>query len=177
MSFEIGDERVDADELLARLRQRIAEKKERGLYTDDEVREIAGRPLHPVLGAHDLKSGLLGELQARATRWNYDFDPETIYRSSRGGVLEKIRRVLRPVQKLFWNPTPMIAALSRQKDLNASYAHVLHNLVLETTRLRLELDELRSRNLQLQARLDLLARREQTLEAMAVLKDGGTDEA
>ena len=83
-------------------------------------------------------------------------------------MLEGIRRLLRPIQKLFWNPTPMIAALSRQKDVNAAYAHLLHNLVLEVTRLNLEVVDLKSRTLQLQGRLEFQARREKTLETMAL---------
>jgi hypothetical protein len=65
----------------------------------------------------------------------------------------------------------MISALSRQSDLNRYSAHLLHNLVLELTRLNLEVRELKSRNLQLAARLDLLARREKTLESMVVYRD------
>ena len=83
-------------------------------------------------------------------------------------MLETVRRALRPIQKLFWNPTPMIAALSRQTDLNAAYAHLLHNLVLEVTRLNLEIVDLKNRTLQLQGRLEFQARREKTLETMAL---------
>ena len=60
----------------------------------------------------------------------------------------------------------MIAALSRQADLNRFSAHLLHNLVLELTRLELELAELKNRNLQLQGRVEMLARRGKTLEDM-----------
>jgi hypothetical protein len=81
--------------------------------------------------------------------------------------------VLRPVQKLFWNPTPMISALSRQSDLNATYVHLLHNLAQEVTRLNLETLDLRNRLLQLQGRLELQARREKTLEAL-LLERGGS---
>jgi hypothetical protein len=169
VTFEIKGAGIDEEAVLAEVRQRIAEKKARGLYTDAEVQQIAERPLHPVLEAHDLKSGLRPEIRGGA--WNYAFDAETIFRSSRGGALETIRRLLRPIQKLFWNPTPMIAALSRQKDINAAHADLLHNLVLELTRLRLELDELKSRHLQLQARLELQAKREQVLESMVVLRE------
>src|SRR5260221_357728 len=153
------------------IRAAIEEKKKAGLLTDEEIREVASRPLRPVLQPHDLKSGLLAELLERPSRWNFEFETEAIYRSSRGGagrVLEGIRRALRPVQKLFWNPTPMIAALSRQKDVNTAYAHLLHNLVLEVTRLNLEIVDLKNRSLQLQSRLELLARREKTLESMAL---------
>ncbi len=161
MTFEIHAEGVDVEQ----------EKKKAGLLTDEEVREVAAHPLRPVLHPHDLKSGLLPELLEQPSRWNFTFDAETLYRSSRGGAgraLESVRRWLRPVQKLFWNPTPLIAALSRQKDVNAAYAHLLHNLVLEMTRLNLELVDLRSRTLELQERLELQVRREKTLETMVL---------
>jgi hypothetical protein len=182
VDFEIKAGGVDVQEVMREIRRRIEEKKRSGLLTDAEVREIAEHPLRPVLEAHDLKSGLLPELLERPGRWNYDFDPETLYRSSRGGAgraLETVRRWLRPVQKLFWNPTPMISALSRQKDLNAAYAHLLHNLVLEITRLNLEVTDLKQRALQLQGRLDLQAQRGKALEAQlqfqARTAEGGRD--
>src|SRR5687767_10993675 len=99
MTFRIASKDVDVDELARQIRETIAEKK-RGLYTDDELREIAERPLEPVLDAHDFGSTLLGELLADPERWNYAFGPETVYRSSRGAVgqaLQAIRRALRPV--------------------------------------------------------------------------------
>ena len=173
MSFEIKAEGVDVEAIHRAIRQRIEEKK-KGLYDDAELQALAERDLEPVLEAGDLSGALLEELQGRDAQWNYSFDPETLYRSSRGAVgqaLEAIRRLLRPIQKLFWNPNPMISALSRQSDLNRYSAHLLHNLVLELTRLNLEVRELKSRNLQLAARLDLIARREKTLESMVVYRD------
>jgi hypothetical protein len=151
MSFEVKAEGVDVQQLLADVYRRIAERKE-GLYTEEELRFIAEHPLEGVLLGRDLRADLLDEFRARDGQWNFSFDRETLYRSSRGGVgrlLERARRLLRPVQKLFWNPNPMIAALSRQSDLNRFYVHLLHNLVLELSRLNLEAQELRSRNLQL----------------------------
>jgi hypothetical protein len=177
VTFEIHAEGVDVERLLREVRETIEEKKRQGLVTDEEIREVATQPLHPVLQPHDLKSALLAELLEQPSRWNFEFQADTVYRSSRGGAgraLEAVRRALRPVQKLFWNPTPMIAALSRQKDVNAAYAHLLHNLVLEVTRLNLEVVDLRSRTLQLQARLDLQARREKALEALALGRDGSS---
>ena len=91
-----------------------------------------------------------------------------------GRALETSRRLLRPVQKLFWNPNPMIAALSRQSDLNRFSVHLLHNLVLELSRLNLEVQELRNRNLQMAGRLEALARREKTLEGMVAYREEGT---
>src|SRR5512134_730391 len=141
MGFEARAGGVDVEEVMRAIRQAIAEKKARGLYTEAELERIAGHRLHPVLDANEFRSRLLQELLGEPERWNYTFDPEAIYRSSRGAVgrmLESARRWLRPVQKLFWNPVPMISALSRQADLNLSLVHLLHNLAQETTRLNLE---------------------------------------
>jgi len=173
VTFEIKSGDVDVDAIMRMIRKRIEEKKQ-GLYTDEEIREIAEHRLDAVLDAHEFNSDFIADFRAQQGRWNYHFGPETIYRSSRGGVggiLETVRRILRPVQKLFWNPNPMIAALSRQSDLNTYYVHLLHNLAVEITKLNLEVQDLKNRNLQLQGRLEFQARREKTLEEMVVYRD------
>jgi len=173
VSFEIGAPGVDVEKIMREIRERIEEKK-KGLYTEEEIREIAERRLDAVLEGRDLRADLIQDFRAQPSRWNFAFETETIYRSSRGAVgrvLETLRRVLRPVQKLFWNPNPMIDALSRQSDLNKYYVHLFHNLALELTRLNLEVQELKNRNLQLQGRLEQLVRREKTLESMVTYRD------
>jgi hypothetical protein len=173
LSFEIQSDAVDVEEIMRQIRKRIEEKKQ-GLYTDEEIEDIARHRLDAVLDAHEFNADFVSEFRDRERGWNYSFGPGTLYRSSRGFVgqaLEKIRGVLKPVQKLFWNPNPMISALSRQSDLNAYYVHVLHNLTLEITRLNLELQDLKNRHLQLQGRLELQERREKTLESMVVFRD------
>ena len=179
MSFEIKAEGVDVERLLAEIQRRVEER--RGvLYTEEELRYIAERPLEGVVQPHDVRADLLDEFRKRDASWNYSFDAQTLYRSSHGlagRAIEAARRLLRPVQKLFWNPNPMIAALSRQSDLNRFSVDLLHNLVLELTRLSLEVQELRSRNLELTSRLEALARREKTLEGMvAYRREGGSTE-
>ncbi|HXK10728.1 MAG TPA: hypothetical protein VMT70_13845 [Vicinamibacteria bacterium] len=175
MSFEIKAEGVDVQRLLAEVQRRVEER--RGvLYTEEELRTIAERPLEGVLQPHEVRADLLEEFRRRDSAWNYSFDAESLYRSSHGPagrIIEAARRLLRPVQKLFWNPNPMISALSRQADLNRFSVHLLHNLVLELTRLHLEVRELQSRNLELEGRLSALARREKTLEGMVAYREEG----
>lgn len=173
MTFRINAEGVDVEQVMREVERRIAEKKA-GLLSEAEVRQIAEHRLDPVLDKADVSARLLEELLKDPTRWSYAFDAETVYRSSRGTVgqtLERIRGWLRPIQKLFWNPNPMISALSRQADLNVACVHLLHNLSLEVTRLNIELQDLRNRNLQLQGRLELLVRREKTLEGLVAYRD------
>jgi hypothetical protein len=178
MSFEIRANDVNVEEIMRSIRRRIEEKRQ-GLYTEDEIREIAEHRLDAVLDAHEYNSDLIADFRSKAARWNYRFDPQTIYESSRGLVgrmLETTRRMLRPVQKLFWNPNPMISALSRQSDLNAYYVHVLHNLAQEMTKLNLEVQFLKNRLLELQGRLEFQVQREKTLEEM-VLTEGAAKKA
>lgn len=173
MTFEVRSGGVDVDAIMREIRKRIEEKRQ-GLYSDEEIREIAERRLDAVLDAHEFNSDLVADFRAEGSRWNFRFDPETVYRSSRGAVgqaLEAIRRILRPVQKLFWNPNPMISALSRQSDLNAYYVHLLHNLSLEVTRLNLEVQELKNRTLHLTGQLEMQEKRERTLESMVVFRE------
>ena len=173
MSIEIESKDVDVRKIMSEIRERIALKK-RGLYTDEEIREIAERKLEAVLETRQFNPDFLKDFKTKSEIWNYTFNPETIYKTSRGGVggfLGTIRNVLKPIQKLFWNPTPMIAALSRQSDLNLYSVQMLHNLTLELTRLNLEVQELRARLQQTDAHLEELRKRERALESLAVLKD------
>ncbi len=179
MSFEIKAEGVDVERLLAEVQRRVEERRGK-LYSEEELRFIAERPLEGVVQPHDVRADLLEEFRRRDASWNYSFDAKTLYRSSHGlagRAIEAARRLLAPVQKLFWNPNPMIAALSRQSDVNRFSVDLLHNLVLELTRLSLEVQELRSRNLELASRIEALARREKTLEGMvAYRREGGSTE-
>ncbi|MGE0455522.1 MAG: hypothetical protein AB7O37_14540 [Vicinamibacteria bacterium] len=179
MSFEIKADGVDVEKIMREIRARIEEKR-RGLYSDDEIREIAEHRLDAVLDAHEFNSDFVADFRSEPARWNFQFGPQTLYRSSRGVVgqlLEKTRALLRPLQKLFWNPNPMISALSRQSDLNAYYVQLLHNLALEVTKLNLEVQDLKNRLLQLQGQLEFQKRREKTLEEMVVYREGTTDDA
>jgi hypothetical protein len=179
MSFEIKAEGVDVERLLAEVQRRVEERRGT-LYTEEELRFIAERPLEGVVQPHDVRADLREEFRNRDASWNYSFDAQTLFRSSHGlagRAIEAVRRLLAPVQKLFWNPNPMIAALSRQSDLNRFSVDLLHNLVLELTRLSLEVQELKSRNQELAARIEALARREKTLEGMVAYRreEGSTE--
>lgn len=181
MSFEIRSDAVDVEEVMRAIRKRIEEKKQ-GLYSDEEIREIAERRLQAVLDAHEFSSGLGADLKALEKRFDLRISPDTIYLSSRGAfgrALERVRRMLRPIHKLFWNPDPLVWSVCKQSDLNREigevYLTLFHNFAVELTKLNLEVQDLKNRNLQLQGRLELLVRREKTLEDMVVYREGATD--
>ncbi len=175
MTFEIGSDQVDVAEIMRSIKARIEEKK-RGLMTEAEIREIAEQKLEPALPPGEFESRLIDDLRAQSLRWNYSFDANTIYETTLSGVLGRllvrVRRLLRPILRLLINPSPLVQALYRQSQLNTFYVHLLHESAVEITRLGLELGELRNRVAELSDRLDLLARREKTVEDM--LRDAGS---
>lgn len=131
---------------------------------------------------------------------NYTFEAETAYLSSRGALgrtLYAIRRLLGPVLKLFVNLNPMIHVLNmqstinrenterfdrfleqwqerenRRTELDALGYEVAHNLVVEMTRLGIEVKNLKMRVESLSSRLDFNERRARALESVVQYRPG-----
>jgi hypothetical protein len=161
---------IDVEAIMANIRRKIEEKR-KGLYTEDEVREIAEMKLDAVLEASEFNSDFVAAFRARDEKWNYRFNPESIYASSHaggGGFIRAARRLLNPVLKLFFNPNPIISALSRQADLNRYYVLLLHNMAQELTRANLELTNLKARLRTLGIRVDFQGKREKTMEQVVL---------
>jgi hypothetical protein len=174
-TFTMKGTNVDVEEVMSTIRKRIEEKR-KGLYTEEEVREIAEMRLDAVLDANEFNSDFITAFRARDDRWNFTFDPETIYASSRGGagfIIRSARRLLNPVLKLLFNPNPLISALSRQSDLNRYYVQLLHNMALEMTKLNLEVTQIKARLRAMGIRVDFQGRREKVLEEMTTSKQEG----
>ena len=167
-TFSAKGSDIDVEAIMANIRKKIEEKR-KGLYTEEEVREIAEMRLDAVLDSNEFNSDFVAAFRARDAQWNYTFTPETIYASSRGGgggLIRSLRSLLNPVLKLFFNPNPIISALSRQADLNRYYVLMLHNMTTEMTRLNLELTNLKARLRTLGVRVDFQTKREKTFEQL-----------
>jgi hypothetical protein len=189
--FNIHTESVDVDRLMEQIRARIQEK--RGLdYTEEQIREMAEVKLQRVLEPKTLRSDLTEHYrrqqqvgqgdEPQSTQKlppSFEFDPDTIYRSSRGGLgklLHGIRWLLRPVLKLFFNPTPIVHALQIQREinkqigntaeLNALTYELLNNLVVEMTRLSIDVKNHKMRVESIAGRLGFDERRARALESV-----------
>jgi hypothetical protein len=174
------------------IRARIREK--RGVdYTEQQIREMAAVKLEKFLDPKGVRSDLLEQFRSAKPGYtppelpNYAFEDETLFDSHRG-LLRTIRRLLRPILKLFFNPNPLIQALHIQAHLNTVYAErearreagrhgmdqlyyeVMHNLVLETTRMAIEVKNLKMRVESLTGRLEFNERRARALESVVVYK-------
>jgi hypothetical protein len=181
MDFSVRSDNVDVEQIMRQIRARIRDK--RGVdYTEDEIRELANVRLEKFLDPKGVRSDLLQQYRASretsdAPR-NFAFEDTTLYASSRP-LLQAIRRLLNPLLKLFINPNPMIEALHIQSRLNDSYNRsealyyeLVHNLVLETTRLGLEVKSLKMRLESMASRLDFDERRARALEGVVQYRPG-----
>ena len=112
---------------------------------------------------------------------NFAFEDTTLFESHRG-IVRFFRKLFGPILKLFFNPNPLIQALHIQAQLNTRNAQreeldtlhyeVMHNLVLEITRLGIEVKNLKMRLESMSSRLDFDERRARALEGVVQYRPG-----
>jgi hypothetical protein len=180
--FNVRSDSVNVEQIMEQIRARIREK--RGVdYTEQQIRELAAVKLEKFLDPRGVRSDLLNEFRRVEPDPNFAFEEDTLFHSTRAPFLMWIRRLLRPVLKLFFNPNPLIQVLhtqSKLNELNASrhqlYYELIHNLVVETTRLGIEVKNLRMRVESLDARVDFSERRARALEGAVMYQPKVEDE-
>jgi len=162
-NFSSGNKEINVAEIMKEIRRRISEKKG-SVYTEEEIRDLAEMKLKSMIGSTDVESGLIGVLHQNADEWN--ISQEALYASHPGfygRLIRKCRALTHPVLKLFANPDHVIY---KQARLNQNLTHIVHNLVLELTRLHLEHNELRQRFDSLSRKIEWMEKRQQTLEKL-----------
>jgi hypothetical protein len=184
--FTIRGDSVNVEEIMRRIRARVREK--RGVdYTEQEIRELASAKLEKFLDPENVRSELLQEFrraqQARPPLPNYAFEDTTLFESHRAPI-RWLRRLMLPILKLFFfNPNPLIQALHIQSEVNDRLARetreradltyeVIHNLVVEMTRLAIEVKNLKMRVESISSRLDFDERRARALEGVVQYRPG-----
>jgi hypothetical protein len=186
--FNIRTDAVDVEQIMRQIRARI--KENRGVdYTEQQIQELANVKLERFLDAKGVRSDLVEQFKrTRGTSPeppNYGFEDTTIYESHRG-IIRFFRRLLNPFLKLLFNPNPIIHVLHMQgqinninaqqfrvrEELDALYYEVIHNLVLELTRLGIENKNLKMRLESISSRLDFDERRARALEGVVQYKPG-----
>ena len=197
--FNIQSDSIDVEQIMEQIRSRIRDK--RGVdYTEQQIRDLAAVKLERFLDPRGVRSDLLEEFRRMRpqsdppVRPNYVFDESTLFDTHRAPI-RWIRRLLRPLLKLFFNPNPLIQALHIQSQINTLQAEaeaqqlargpardqlafeVMHNLVLETTRMGIEVKNLKMRVESLASRLEFSERRGRALESAVVYSAGRPESA
>jgi hypothetical protein len=195
--FNVRSDSVNVEQIMDQIRARIRDK--RGVdYTEEQIRELAAVKLQKFLDPRGVRSDLLDEFRKAQPPYeppdlpNYVFEDSTLFESHRG-PLQFVRRLLRPILKLFFNPNPLIRSLNIQARFNTMiaerearseasrraadqlYYELIHNLVVETTRLGIEMKNLSMRVESLASRLEFNERRARALESVVVYKPSPDD--
>jgi hypothetical protein len=185
-----GGDQVDVGQVMREIRARIAQRHGIEL-TDQQVQELAARRLESILDPRTIKPALLDQLRKAAGADHtstateptppYDFSESTIY-ESHSSVTRALRRLLNPVLKVFFNPTPLAHALTaqarldqellrreverdqRQAEWNALHYTILQRLVTEISRVSLEIQSLGLRVEALSTKVDFNERRVRSIE-------------
>jgi hypothetical protein len=199
--FNIRTDAVDVEQIMRQIRARIQEKRGVD-YTEQQIQELANVKLERFLDPKGIRSDLVEQFKRARERKlepfhlhpepSHGFDAEMLYGTHRG-LLRLIRRLLNPIFKLFFNPNTIIHALHRQTEVNALYEaqfhflrekiqqrdeldvlyyELVHNLVLELTRVGIENRNLKMRLESLSSRLDFDERRARALEGVVQYRPG-----
>jgi len=193
--FNIRTDAVDVEQIMRQIRARIQEKRGVD-YTEQQIQELANVKLERFLDPKGVRSDLVEQFRRARDRKlepfhlhpepSHGFNAEMLYGTHRG-ILRLIRRLLNPVLKLFFNPNTVIHALHKQTEINALYEgqfyflrekiqqrdeidvlyyELVHNLVLELTRIGIENRSLKMRLESLSSRMDFDERRARALEGV-----------
>ena len=186
--FNIRTDSVDVEQIMRQIRARIKEK--RGVdYTEQQIQELANVKLERFLDPKGVRSDLVEQFKrTRGTSPeppNYAFEDTTLYETHRG-LIRLMRKLFNPLLKMMFNPNPIVHVLHMQgqinninsqqfrvrEELDALYYEVIHNLVLEVTRLGIESKNLKMRLESLSSRMDFDERRARALEGAVQFKAG-----
>jgi hypothetical protein len=196
--FNIRTDAVDVEQIMRQIRARIQSK--RGVdYTEEQIQELASVKLERFLDPKGVRSDLVEQFKRARDRKLEPFQPEQyavdaddLYGSSRG-LVRFLRKLFNPILKLLLNTNRLVQVLHQQSTLNRVYEQefhrlreksqqrdevdvlyyeLVHNLVLELTRVGIENRNVKMRLESLSSRMDFDERRARALETVVQYRPG-----
>ena len=133
---------LDVVQIMTEIRAAIQKKRERGLYTEEEVESLAELRLRAFTEEVLIDPHLIAGLHGPGVEWNVASD--YLIRTTRTGpaawLLVSVKKVVRPLVRLYTDHV-----VNRQAQLNLYLVRLLHQNIRETARLQLEVQALRYR--------------------------------
>ncbi|PWT88655.1 MAG: hypothetical protein C5B54_10305 [Acidobacteria bacterium] len=142
---KIPSHQVDVVEIMKKIRQSTASNRADMSIEERTKREAKSEFVTLVQNAQ-VPDYLVNEIRQQGTFTPYD--PQTLYFSARpgvGSVIGWIRRILRPITKLFVNLDPLAHEVNRLTLLNNFYLKTIQDLIGKTAALRVEVHSMRKR--------------------------------
>src|SRR5262245_30601668 len=135
---KIPSHQVDVVEIMKKIRQSTASNRA-DLTLEEKTKREAKSEFASLVQNAQVPDYLVNEIRQQGTFAPYD--PQTLYFSARpgvGSVIGWIRRILRPITKLFVNLDPLAHEVNRLTLLNNFYLKTIQDLVAKTSVLRVE---------------------------------------
>jgi hypothetical protein len=176
---------VNVEQIMEQIRGRI--RDQRGVeYTEQQIQDLAAAQLEKYLDPKKVRSNLLEEFRhLRASGFAAERVPEagddTAVFHTDSAWLRPFRFLLRPITRLFIN-TKALATVLMQSQTEKSRRtrdqvlfELIHNLVVDTTRLGIEVKNLKMRNESLSGRIEFNERRARALEGAVTFQPSRGD--
>ncbi|MBI3932986.1 MAG: hypothetical protein HY317_06190 [Acidobacteria bacterium] len=140
--FVTKDGRIEVAEIMRGIRDRIRQKRDQGLYTDEELEEMILLKLQAFGDEAEIHPELLERLLEPSHAWNIsvDYRIESHRAGLPGRVIVFVKKLVAPFVRLYTDHV-----LNRQAQLNLYMVHVCHNLVRQLTRLQVSHAALKNR--------------------------------
>lgn len=133
---------LDVVQIMTEIRASIQKKRERGLYTEEEVESLAELRLRTFTEDVLIDPRLIAGLHGPGVEWNVASD--YLIRTTRTGpaawLLVNVKKLVRPLVRLYTDHI-----VNRQAQVNLYLVRLLHQNIRETARLQLEIQALRYR--------------------------------
>jgi hypothetical protein len=141
--------RFSVVEIMSEIREDNRRKRERGIYTEEELDELARARLRAFAQTAHIDPRLLDRFLDPGHDWNIATD--YIIRTHRRGPAARLslvgKRLVRPLVRLYTDHL-----LNRQTQINQYFCEVLHHSVREVVRLEAQVAALRKRCEELESR-------------------------
>ena len=137
-----GDGRVDVAKVMSTIREKIRGRRDLGLYSEEEVAELASLKLQAFADDAGIDPELLARLMADNNNWNIstDYRIATHRRGFAARLLIRLKKLVHPWVRLYTDEP-----LGRQAQINLYLHYLSHNLVREVVKLQVETAALRNK--------------------------------
>jgi hypothetical protein len=135
----IPSHQIDVVEIMKKIRQSAAGNRAE-LTLEEKIKREAKSDFLNLVQEAQLPDFLVEQIRRDTVFAPYD--PRTLYSSSRlgvGGLIGLIRKILRPITKLFVNLDPLAHEVNRLSLLNNFYLTTIQDLILKNSSLRVQL--------------------------------------
>jgi len=143
---KIPSHQVDVVEIMKKIRQSAVTSRTE-LTIEEKVRREAKSELISLAQAAQIPDSTVDEIRQQTVYEPYD--PRTLYSSSRPGVgslIGWIRKILKPITKLFINLDPLAHEVNRLTMLNNFYLRTTQDLIVKMSALRVEIHHMKRRS-------------------------------